>query len=179
MGSFGIVGISSQANGSANVQIQIFFLAKAAYPQILQQAPRHHQRRLFPGLGQQDDKFISAIAEGIVDQPQLRLDQISDLRQQLASNQVSVRVVHLLEVVKIDEEDGEFIVETRRAIDFRFQRLVKVARVVEASAIVRDGEFLDFLYRARVLDGDRGKVAQRLQEELLLREAIHIYVHQL
>ena len=65
---------------------------------------RHDQCGVFSGLRQQHHKFVSAIAEGVVDQSQLRFDQVSNLHQQLAPDQVSVSVVDLLEVVEIDEQ---------------------------------------------------------------------------
>jgi hypothetical protein len=43
-----------------------------------------------------------------------------------------------------------------------------VAGVVQAGAVVGDGQFLDLLDGARVIDGDGGVVAQRVQEEHLL-----------
>src|SRR5262250_1105000 len=55
-----------------------------------------------------------------------------------------------------------------------------MARVVEASAVICDGEFLDLLDRASVIDGDGGVVAESVQEEhFLLAEALHGAVNKL
>ena len=85
-----------------------------------------------------------------------------------------IRVIHVFEMVEIEEDHAELIAETRRAVDLGFQRLIKMTRVVEAGAIVSDGEFLDLLDGASIIDGDRGVVAQGMQREhFLLAETFH------
>src|SRR5205823_11447685 len=125
----------------------------AALAHGFQQALGHDERRVFAGLRQQDHKLIAAIAEGKVDQPQVRLDEVPDLRQQLRSYQVAVRVVHRLEVVQVNEDDAELMPESRRAVDFRFQRFVQMPRVVQAGAVICDGQLLNALYRLGVFNG--------------------------
>src|SRR5580765_6079956 len=91
-----------------------------------------------------------------------------------------MRIVHLLEVVKIDEQYAELIAETRGTVNFRLERLVKMARVVQARAVVGDRQFLNLFDGARVLDRDGSVVAQGLQEEnFLVAESLHVDVDQL
>ena len=116
-------------------------------------------------MGKQDDELIAAIAKGIVNQPQVRLDHVSDFCQQLAAHQMAVGVIDVLEMIEIDEDHAEFVFEAGRAIDFRLQRLVQVPRIVEAGAVIGDGQLLDLLDGAGVVDGDGGIIAERLQKE--------------
>ena len=60
----------------------------------------------------------------------MRLDEVSNLRQQLRSHQMSVSVIHILEVVKINKDDAELVAEARRAVNLGLQRLIKMSRVV-------------------------------------------------
>ena len=76
VGCFGIVRIGSYANRSAHVQIQSFFLAEHAGPKIVTQTFGDHQGGVLSGLRQQNHEFISTIAEGVVNQAQLGLDEI-------------------------------------------------------------------------------------------------------
>src|SRR5579863_4869013 len=93
---------------------------------------------------------------------------------------MAVRVIDRFEVIEIDEQNAELVSETRRAVNLGLKRLVEMARVVESSAVVGDGQFLDLLDPARILDGDGCVVAERLEEEKLrLRELRHVHVDQL
>ena len=91
-----IVRIRRQPDRRPHIQIQPFFAAKTAGPQRIAQPSRHHQRLIFSRLRQQHHKLVSAVTKRKINQPQLRLDQISNLRQQLAPNQMPVRVVDRL-----------------------------------------------------------------------------------
>ena len=76
-----------------------------------------------------------------------------------------VRVIDLLEMIEINEHNGKLISETSRAVNLGLQRLIKMPRVVEAGAVVGDGQFLNLLHRTRIFNRDGGIVAQRLQKE--------------
>ncbi len=133
---------------------------KLSAAQRVLQALGNHQRLVFAGLRKQHDKFVAAVAKGEINQTQLRLDQISNLGQQSASDQVSLGVVDLLEVIQVDEDHAEFIAEPSRAVDLGFERLVEMPGVEQAGAVVGDGEFLNLLDRLGVFDGDGRVVAQ-------------------
>src|SRR6476469_10826366 len=93
---------------------------------------------------------------------------------------MSVSVIHLLEVVQIDEQNGELVAVACGTVDFGFQSLVKMPGIVEPGAIVRDGEFLNFFYRPGIFNGDGSVVANRLKKErFMVGEVIHIYINQL
>ncbi len=89
-------------------------------------------------------------------------------------------IVDLLEVIQVDEHNSEFIIESSRAINFRFKGLIKMPGIVEPRAVVSDGQLLNSFDGARVFDGDGGVVAQRLQKErFLIAEVIHIHIYEL
>src|SRR6266852_8322688 len=93
---------------------------------------------------------------------------------------MSVGVVYLLEVIQIDEQDGELVAVARRTVDFGLQSLVKVAGVIQPGAIVGDGEFLNLLHRTCIFNGDGGVIANRLKKErFLVGKMFHLYVDQL
>src|ERR1035441_3208413 len=68
---------------------------------------RRRRRLIFTGLRQQHHELVAAVAERKVNQPQLRFDQVSDFGQQPATYQMSMRIVDLLEVVKVNKDDAE------------------------------------------------------------------------
>src|SRR6266480_457257 len=128
------------------------------------QTARHVQRALFRCLRQQDYKLIPAITEREIDQPAMLLQRISDLRQQPGAHQVPVRIVYLLEMVQVDENDREFVVVALRTVDLRLQDEAHVPRVIERSAVVGDGQLVNFLDVPGVLQGDGRKVRKRLEQ---------------
>src|SRR5436190_7068221 len=93
---------------------------------------------------------------------------------------MSVRVVDCFEVIEVNEQHAELITKTRRTIDLSLKRLIKMTRVIEASAVVGDSQFLNFFDGARVLDGNCRVVTQRLQKEsFLIGEVVEMNVNQL
>ncbi len=74
-------------------------------------------------------------------------------------------VVDLFEVVEVDEEQAEAgLGDGCGQLDLLVQQGVEVACVEEAGAVVGDGELVDELDGAGVLDGDGGVVAEDAQE---------------
>ena len=93
---------------------------------------------------------------------------------------MAVGVVDLLEVVEVNKDHRKFVVVPRRAIDLGLQNFIEMAGVVEAGAIVGDGEFLNLLDGARVFNGDGGVVAECVQEEhFAFGVVVQRHVHQL
>ena len=81
-----------------------------------------------------------------------------------------VRVVHHLEAVEVDEDQRKFKSVAVRAVDLRIQHEIQVPGVVQAGAIIGDGQLVNALHVPRILDGDRGVVGQRFeQSEVALR----------
>src|SRR6202011_1189111 len=118
---------------------------------------------------QQNHKFIAAVAKRKIDQAAMCLQGAADFRQQSRANQVPVRVVDLLEVVEIDEHQGELVVVALRTVNLRLQDKAHVPRVIQRGAIVGDGQLVDALHVARVFQGNRGKVRQRFQQIQIAR----------
>ena len=154
--------VGCDAHAGAHIQVQILFSTEHAVRKTSRNTACNHECGFFSSLRQQHDKFVATVAEGIVDQAQVRLDGVANLGEQLAADEMSVGIVHLLEVVEIEEEDAELVSETRRAVDLGFERLVEMTRVVESGAVVRDGQFLDAFHGARIIDGDGGVIGERL-----------------
>src|ERR1043166_2841041 len=110
----------------------------------------------------------------------MALDSMSNFRQKLAAGEVAVRVIDLLEVVEVDEQHRELVTEAGRTIDLGLKSFIKMPGVIQASAVVGDGQFLDALDRARVIDGNGGIVADGTKEKhLAFGEAGHSHVDQL
>src|SRR2546428_2512889 len=85
------------------------------------------------------------------------LQRISNFRQQPRANQMPVRIVHLLEMVQVDEHDREFVVVALRAVNLRLQDEAHVPRVIERSAIIGDGQLVNFLDVPRIFQRNRRK----------------------
>lgn len=178
--ALGVFRIRRHAHAGADVEIQLFFFEERGASQNVEQAQRYYHRGIFSRLGKQNYEFIAAVAEGVVDQAQVRFDLEADLVEQLAADQVAVSVVDLLKVIEVDKHHAELVVEAMRAIDLSFERLVQMACVVEAGAIVGDREFLDLLDGARVFNRDGRVIAERVQEEhLVVGEAFHRAIDEL
>src|SRR6185437_15210900 len=82
---------------------------------------------------------------------------------------MAMRVVDGFEMVEVDEDDRKFVAVTVRAVDFRVQHEVQMARVVERGAVVSDSEFVNALDVARVFDGDGRVVGKGLEQREFAR----------
>src|SRR5207237_6745249 len=91
----------------ADVQVQVFGLEELALAQRVEQALGDDHGRVFAGLGQQDHKLIAAVAEGVVNEAKVRLDEVSDFGQQLRADEVAVGIVDVLEMVEVDDDHAE------------------------------------------------------------------------
>src|ERR1700730_373833 len=116
------------------------------------------------GLRQKDYEFVAAVAEGKVDQPAISFERVTHLREEPRADQVAVGVIYLLEVIKIDKNNGKFIVVTLRPVDFRIEDETHMARVIKRGAVIFDGEFMDALYVTRVFQCNRGKIGKGFEE---------------
>src|SRR6266478_5373400 len=77
---------------------------------------------------------------------------------------MSVRVVHLLEMIEINKNDRKLVIVPLRAVDFRLQDEAHVPRVIQRGAVVLDGQLVNSLHVARILESDSGKVRERFQQ---------------
>src|SRR5215469_3677731 len=168
-----VFGIAGHAHAGSDIEWDVFDIERGRTHHVAQTFGDDHCRVLV-GLRQQDHELIAAITKGIVDQAQVGFDFEADLGKQLASDEVSVSVVHLLEVIEVNEQYAELISKAVGAIDLGFQRFVEVAGVVEAGAVVGDRQFLNLLDRARIIYGDGGVVAKGMEKEhFIVSKALH------
>src|SRR5215510_5198838 len=73
-------------------------------------------------------------------------------------------VVDLLEMIEIDEDDGELVVVALRPVNLRLQNETHMPRVVEGRAVIRDRQLVDALDVTGVFQSDGGKVGKRFEE---------------
>src|SRR5271163_268494 len=92
------------------------------------------------------------------------LDGPGNLGQQPAAGQVPVEVVDALEVVQVNEDQAEGETEAAGALKLDLGDGKQVPRVEEAGAVIGDGQFLNALHGAHILNGDRRVVAQHLEK---------------
>src|SRR5205807_7166681 len=73
-------------------------------------------------------------------------------------------------LIKVNEHHRKLVPESRGAVNLALQHLVEMPRIEQASAIVGDGEFLDFLHRLGVLNGNGRVVTNRSEERRVGKE---------
>ena len=110
-------------------------------------------------------------ADDVASSADRRAKDVRDLVEELVADTVAVDVVDLLEVVEVEHHDGDGVVRRRRVQERLPQAVVERAVVVETGERVRLGLVLEARADVRVVDRERGGVAEALgEEELLLRE---------
>src|SRR5580692_3729599 len=77
---------------------------------------------------------------------------------------MAVGVVHLFEMIQIDEDQRKLVVVALRTVDFRFENETHVPGVVKTGAIVRDGELVNTLHVPGILERDGGKVGESFEQ---------------
>src|SRR5260370_33951322 len=97
----------------------------------------YHKVGLFAGLGQKDHEFVAAIAEGVINEAERRLDEGSDFGQQLGADQESMRVIDALKVVEINKDHAKLVAEACGALDFWFHHLIERTGGVEPEVVIR------------------------------------------
>ena len=82
------------------------------------------------------------------------LDDVADHPQEFGPDKVAVVVVDLLEVVEVNENNGEFVFVAGGTVDFRIEDKVEVAGVVKRRAVVRNRQFVNPLDVAGIFERD-------------------------
>src|SRR5580700_5646197 len=77
---------------------------------------------------------------------------------------MAVGVVHLLEMIEIDEHQRELIIVALRTVNFRLEDEAHVAGVVETRAIVGDGQFVNSLHVPGIFERDGRKVGKSFEK---------------
>src|ERR1700744_920215 len=88
------------------------------------------------------------------------LDRSGDFRQQMAAGQVTVLIIHPLEVVEVDKDQTKRQMKAAGAFELDLGNRKQMPRIEKTSAVIRYGQFLNALHRADVLNSDRSKVAE-------------------
>jgi hypothetical protein len=126
------------AVAGANLQRQSIFHRKSLPPQFAVQVPRHALGFFAAHSRQEHDEFVASVAEDRINAAQLSTHSLAELRQKLAADQVPVPVVDLLEMVQVDEDQGESRSRAARLLALGLQHPVKLPLVVEPRAVVGD-----------------------------------------
>ena len=113
-------------------------------------------------------ELLAADAADDVGRADRGAQDVRDLVQQLVADAVAVDVVHLLEVVEIEHHHGDGVVRRGRRQQSLAQPVVEGTVVVEAGQRVGLGLVLEARPDVRVVDRERGGVAEALGEEELL-----------
>src|SRR5580700_7367485 len=77
---------------------------------------------------------------------------------------MAVSVIHLLEMVQVDEHQRKLVVVPLRTVNFRFEDEAHVPRVVKAGAVVRDGQLVNSFHVPGVFERDGGKVGKSFEQ---------------
>src|ERR1700675_5017260 len=77
---------------------------------------------------------------------------------------MAVCVVHLLEMIEIDEHERELIIVALRTVDFRFEDKAHVPGVVQTGAIVGDGQLVNSFHVPSIFECDGCKVGKSFEK---------------
>src|SRR5580704_4409276 len=77
---------------------------------------------------------------------------------------MAVRIVDLLEMIEIDEDQRELVVVTLRTVNFCFENEAHVTGVVETGAIVGDGQLVNAFHVTGVFERDGGEVGKSFEQ---------------
>ncbi len=99
----GVSGVAGDADAGGHGDVQVRFFQPNRLPNQLVQAPSDTESVFLRRLREQNHEFVPSITERQVDETALVFDGLPDLSKELRSHQVPVRVVHILEMIEIDE----------------------------------------------------------------------------
>ena len=125
------------------------------------------QRRVDLGVRQQDRELLAAVAAGEVPGPQHAAQRRADVREHLVPHRVPALVVDLLEVVQVEQEQGERRLGGRGLRERPLQRVGDGALVGQPGEPVGGGADLRHGQVAQV-GQHRRRLADRLADPLLL-----------
>lgn len=103
------------------------------------------------GFRQYQGKFIAAIARGGINGAAVDAQSICHTTDRAAADEMAVRVVYLLQAIKIEEQQREGTASTVGALRFVFQNVKKAAVIREARKGIADGEMPNLLEEPRVI----------------------------
>src|SRR3954471_314785 len=98
---------------------------------------------LASGFRKDETQLFSTVASQTLLAPRAVPKHSGQLTQHEVAGQVPVPVVHVLEVVDVDQQDGQRAAVSRRACDLTLEKLKQVAPVVELGERIRDGQAIE------------------------------------
>ena len=131
-------------------------------------ALRERERARQIGSGEDDRELLAADSADHVRGSNRGPEHVRDLDEQLVADPVAVDVVHLLEVVQVEHDEGDGVVLCRGTHDLLPKPIVERAMVVEAGERVGRRLVLEPRADVRVVDGERRGVAEACGEVELL-----------
>ena len=124
------------------------------------------------GLGavrHQHQQFLAAIAAGDIHAAQLGHQQRAHLAQHRIAGGMAVAVVDQLEMVEVDQQDGDRRAAPLRMGDQAGQSLLQEAAVVEAGQIVAQRHHAQPLAQRQIRQRQRDAIGQRMRQRHALR----------
>ena len=85
-----------------------------------------------------------------------------------AAVQMSMGIIDPLEIIQIEEDQADRLARAPAALEGMLQPVVQMASVVQAGAVVGDGQLLDLFECSCILDSDGCVVAQGVQKKYLV-----------
>src|SRR5579864_131388 len=166
-----IGGVGGDADAGGDLDVEARVLQPDGFTNQSVETAGYTESVFFGGLRKQDYELVAAVAEGEIDHAALLFDGRADFGEELRAHEVAVGVVNIFEVIEIDEDERKLEGVAMRAVKLGIEHEIQMARVVEAGAIVGDGEFVDALHVARIFNCDRGVVGERFEQgEVALAE---------
>src|SRR5262249_52225776 len=98
------------------------------------------QRRGCAGARHQDDELLTAVARAYVEDAHGAPEDICHLPEHAVSNQVSLRVVEILEVVQVYHEERELVGLPALTLNLLLQTRFEIPAVEESRQAVHGGE---------------------------------------
>ena len=115
-------------------------------------------------VGQDHGELVAAEPPGDVDRPAGRADRTGDAPQRLVAGHVAPRVVQGLEVIEIDDDDGDVARAARRPVELLLEPLVERAVVQDAGQRILVDLASEILVELGVPDGQGGLRRDRAAE---------------
>src|ERR671910_74345 len=133
-------------------------------PDRLERPLRELRGGVLARLDRDDRELVTPVAGDRVVGAHARPEGLSHAPEDLVAGQVAVRLVHLLEVVEIEDHERERRAVPGRALELALERLVHRRVVQAAGERVRARGQRELLMAARVAAGGRRQLAVRLQQ---------------
>src|SRR5579862_711059 len=157
-------GIGGDAHAGSQFDVKAFRLEPDGLAQETMKAAGDVHGIFLGSLRKEQNELVATIAEGKINQAAVPLELVANFGEQAGADQVALGIIDLLEMIKVNEDEREFVVVALGTVDLGFENEAHVAGVIERGAVVGDGEFVNAFYVACVLESDGGEVRESFQE---------------